>query len=240
MRLDVVDGSEVGESILVESELMIGRQVEGPGRLSDEEISRAHARVWVDPDGMWTIEDLASTNGTFVNGVRITAPKTLKEDDTIELGSTTIVVRELVGSSLEEPAADFPHDRTIATEIHSMPPGVDPQSQAPPAVLPVDPQAPPPVAPVDPHAPPPHVPADDPWYEPGEPLAVEFSEHPSREEPFSEPSRPTLSMRLEIDFAATETRIWLEGSPDPIRLVLEAGEWRVATGDRPPPYRAPS
>jgi hypothetical protein len=41
------------------------------------------------------IEDRGSTNGTFVNGLRIGVPKVLSEGDRIELGGTTLIVREI-------------------------------------------------------------------------------------------------------------------------------------------------
>jgi pSer/pThr/pTyr-binding forkhead associated (FHA) protein len=96
-RLEVIAGKASGMSIVVEDELFIGRQTDGAGRLAeDDEISRQHARVTLDHSGVCAIEDLGSTNGTFVNGLRITAPTALREGDTIELGSTTLVVREIL------------------------------------------------------------------------------------------------------------------------------------------------
>jgi hypothetical protein len=95
-RLEVVAGNAVGTSIVVEDELVIGRHAATLGRLADdEEISRTHARITLDGSGYLAIEDLGSTNGTFVNGLRISGPKTLSAGDGIELGGTTLVVREL-------------------------------------------------------------------------------------------------------------------------------------------------
>jgi pSer/pThr/pTyr-binding forkhead associated (FHA) protein len=95
-QLEVVAGKATGMSILVEDELLFGRGAEGPGRLADdEEISRAHARVTMDGSGFCAIEDLGSTNGTFVNGLRIATPTTLAPGDAIELGKTTLVVRDV-------------------------------------------------------------------------------------------------------------------------------------------------
>jgi pSer/pThr/pTyr-binding forkhead associated (FHA) protein len=83
-------------SILLDDELLIGRHADGAGRLADDdEISRSHARISLDRSGFCAIEDLGSTNGTFVNGLRISGPQTLSVGDTIELGGTTLVVREL-------------------------------------------------------------------------------------------------------------------------------------------------
>src|ERR1700694_6034329 len=95
-RLEVVAGNAAGMWIVVEDELLIGRHTEGAGRLADdEEISRSHARVSVDASGFCAIEDLGSTNGTLVKGLRISAQQTLPEGDTIEIGGTTLLVREL-------------------------------------------------------------------------------------------------------------------------------------------------
>ena len=95
-RLEVVAGRAIGMSILLDDELLIGRHADGAGRLADdEEISRSHARISLDRSGFCAIEDLGSTNGTFVNGLRISGPQTLSVGDTIEVGGTTLVVREL-------------------------------------------------------------------------------------------------------------------------------------------------
>ena len=56
---------------------MIGRQASEEGQLGqDAEISRQHARI-ARSSGAFTIEDLGSTNGTFVNGRRISKPELL-------------------------------------------------------------------------------------------------------------------------------------------------------------------
>jgi predicted component of type VI protein secretion system len=108
-RLEVVAGNAVGMSILVEDEMVIGRHAEGAGRLADdEEISRLHARVSVDADGVCSVEDLGSTNGTFVNGRRISGTEALSVGDTIELGQTTLSVQELPS----------PGDPDGPTEVH--------------------------------------------------------------------------------------------------------------------------
>ena len=95
-RFEVVAGRAIGMSILLDDELLIGRHADGAGRLADDdEISRSHARISLDRSGFCAIEDLGSTNGTFVNGLRIAGPQTLSVGDTIEVGGTTLVVREL-------------------------------------------------------------------------------------------------------------------------------------------------
>lgn len=96
MRLEVISGVAPGTMIVVEDELVIGRHATGAGRLSDdEEISRQHARISREASGSYAIEDLGSSNGTFVNGLRIQTPRLLELGDSIETGATTLVVREL-------------------------------------------------------------------------------------------------------------------------------------------------
>jgi predicted component of type VI protein secretion system len=143
-RLDVVAGNAAGMSIFVQDELVIGRHAEGPGRLADdEEISRSHARITCDASGFCAIEDLGSTNGTFVNGLRISVPRTLSEGDTIEIGGTTLVVGEL--SQTEAKAATSeraikPVDRSELTP-RSPAQAAAAAACAPPVVEPAEPDA---------------------------------------------------------------------------------------------------
>ncbi len=108
LRLEVISGVSPGSTLVVEDELVIGRHATGPGRLSeDEEISRQHARISREAAGNYAIEDLGSSNGTFVNGLRIQSPKVLDIGDSIETGATTMVVRAVVEPEPEpEPVAE--------------------------------------------------------------------------------------------------------------------------------------
>ena len=91
--LKVVAGNATGSSIALEAELVIGRSTPGLGSLGgDSEISRVHARVYHDPAGQLMVEDLGSTNGTFVNGNRIAAATPLRSGDQVRVGQTTMTV----------------------------------------------------------------------------------------------------------------------------------------------------
>ncbi len=207
-RLEVVAGKAVGMSILVEEELLIGRHAEGAGRLGeDEEMSRSHARVSVDSSGSFAIEDLGSTNGTFVNGLRISTPQTLREGDTIEIGGTALVVREVPSPVSEQPDRSAVQQPTIV-------PGVPPSPPVVPTPAPPGPpteearEAPPPT-------PPPRVvPTPAP---PGPPTEEARKAPPS-----------LLSLKLEVDFDVQEARLFLDGESEPLRFLLEAGQWRTA------------
>jgi predicted component of type VI protein secretion system len=94
LRLEVTAGKAIGSSFVVDDRLVIGRSSEDPGRLADDpELSRHHSEIARGPSGEFTIKDLSSTNGTLVNGIRLTAAAVLGVGDEIEVGGTTLVVR---------------------------------------------------------------------------------------------------------------------------------------------------
>src|SRR5436190_13777744 len=91
--LQIVAGNATGSNIALENELVIGRSTPGLGSLGgDSEISRVHARVYHDPSGQLMVEDLGSTNGTFVNGNRVSAATPLRAGDQLRVGQTTMSV----------------------------------------------------------------------------------------------------------------------------------------------------
>ena len=93
LRLKVSAGNAAGTTIEVEDELEIGRAADGAGALAaDVEISRRHARIARSGSG-YTVEDLGSRNGTFLNGHRIEKPEMLGVGDEIQLGGTTMIVQ---------------------------------------------------------------------------------------------------------------------------------------------------
>lgn len=69
--------------------LMLGRTAAQPGRLKDPLISARHARLLRTPLAL-QIEDLGSTNGTWVNGQRVVV-QSLRDGDTLRLGRTLLV-----------------------------------------------------------------------------------------------------------------------------------------------------
>lgn len=66
----------------------VGREA-GEILVPDKTVSREHARVMANPDGTITVEDLASTNGTKINGERLTPhfPRPINDQDTVAFGS---------------------------------------------------------------------------------------------------------------------------------------------------------
>ena len=90
--LEVVAGPAAGSRIEVgQAPFVLGRAEMDEGRLGDDpEISRRHASASLLDPARILIEDLGSTNGTFVNGVRIGAPTVVGLGDSIQLGGTTL------------------------------------------------------------------------------------------------------------------------------------------------------
>jgi hypothetical protein len=116
---------------------LIGRDVTNDVVVGDAEVSRQHARVTRTPGG-YVLEDLGSTNGTFVNGERLTTPRVLNPGDLIALGETVTLTFDAVApeaaATVARPAAEQPETVREA-----------PQPQAPPVQpqVPVQPAAPP-------------------------------------------------------------------------------------------------
>ena len=66
---------------------LIGRDVTNDVVVGDAEVSRQHSRITRTPGG-YVLEDLGSTNGTFVNGERLVAPRVMNPGDLVALGET--------------------------------------------------------------------------------------------------------------------------------------------------------
>jgi pSer/pThr/pTyr-binding forkhead associated (FHA) protein len=209
-RFEVVAGRAIGMSILLDDELLIGRHADGAGRLADDdEISRSHARISLDRSGFCAIEDLGSTNGTFVNGLRIAGPQTLSVGDTVEVGGTTLVVRELPVPSTERALKAVHPQPTVA------PRGPASASQETPSIA-RGPSGRPQRGPFPPERPG----ADRPTPPPGS--------APADTEQAPATRVANLSLTLHVDVTAREATVALGDSPEPIKLVFDGEAWRPA------------
>lgn len=81
-----------GRSFTLSSTLTIGREDCDIVLDGDSFISSRHARIETRPDGAWLV-DLASTNGTYLNGTRITEDRLLRRGDRIQVGSAVLEMR---------------------------------------------------------------------------------------------------------------------------------------------------
>jgi pSer/pThr/pTyr-binding forkhead associated (FHA) protein len=106
--LRFISGKYRGEEFPLEEgkTVTIGRSSDLDMVLVEEMVSRKHARIHLD-GGTITIEDLESTNGTFVNGEKIHHAR-LREGDRILIGTSILKVVMLTGDSVLESAASVP------------------------------------------------------------------------------------------------------------------------------------
>ena len=87
-------GPTVGRTFPLEvPELTIGRDISNQIPINDAEVSRKHVRLTLKNNG-YVIEDLGSTNGTFVNGQRISGAVQLKVGDLVAFGENVVLMFE--------------------------------------------------------------------------------------------------------------------------------------------------
>lgn len=90
----IVDGGNRGEAIdLANAPLLIGRGTDAAIRLDDDYVSTRHARIAYSGD-QWFVEDLGSTNGTYVGSRRITQPTTISLGSQVRIGKTILELRK--------------------------------------------------------------------------------------------------------------------------------------------------
>ena len=90
----IVDGANSGERIsLDDAPLLIGRGSDAAIRLDDDYVSTRHARIASSND-QWFVEDLGSTNGTYIGSQRLSQPTTLQLGSQVRIGKTTLELRK--------------------------------------------------------------------------------------------------------------------------------------------------
>ncbi|MGN6781557.1 MAG: FHA domain-containing protein FhaB/FipA [Marmoricola sp.] len=90
----IVEGGNTGEVVaLGDAPLLIGRGTDAAIRLDDDYVSTRHARI-VGSAGQWMVEDLGSTNGTYVGSRRITQPTVLGVGSQVRIGKTVLELRK--------------------------------------------------------------------------------------------------------------------------------------------------
>jgi len=89
----VIEGDKKGRSFDLTEELIIGRAEKCHLVLEDSYVSQMHARIFTR-DGSIMVEDLGSTNGTYLNRRRITSPTELQRGDRVKIGKTVLEMRK--------------------------------------------------------------------------------------------------------------------------------------------------
>ena len=92
-HLRVTSGPLAGTSLpLRESGILIGRSPESALVLDDDFASGRHARIYKGSDG-WVVEDLGSTNGTFIGPMRLSTPTPVTAGTEVRFGKTVVELR---------------------------------------------------------------------------------------------------------------------------------------------------
>ena len=89
----ITEGPKKGQSYDLGDELIIGRADKCQIVLDDTYVSQVHARIFSRGEG-FVLEDLGSTNGTYLNRRRITAPVELQRGDQVKIGKTVMELRK--------------------------------------------------------------------------------------------------------------------------------------------------
>jgi pSer/pThr/pTyr-binding forkhead associated (FHA) protein len=137
VRLQIESGYDRRE-VAVDRDITIGRTDASDIVLGDAGLSRKNTSFFVD-DGELLVADEGSTNGTFVNGEKVTRPRSLRNGDTVKIGSET-TIRVQIGSAAvaaspaSERAAASSTSAPIAPAIN-VPPQQNAARSGPPIVL---------------------------------------------------------------------------------------------------------
>lgn len=93
--LVIIDGPHAGATFpLDQGNITLGRSTHNTIVLDDEYVSGHHARVYQDPQsGQWVVEDLGSTNGTYINESRMPGRAVLRPRVPVRIGATTFELR---------------------------------------------------------------------------------------------------------------------------------------------------
>jgi pSer/pThr/pTyr-binding forkhead associated (FHA) protein len=85
------DGGKA-RTVRLKGSVEIGRRDGCAVRLSDTYVSQVHARLYGE-NGAWYVEDLGSTNGTFLNDARVSSPVEVHAGDVVKVGKTVLELR---------------------------------------------------------------------------------------------------------------------------------------------------
>ncbi|AXG78939.1 MULTISPECIES: FHA domain-containing protein FhaB/FipA [Streptomyces] len=94
-KLVVSEGSLTGTTVALQGQtITLGRAHDSTIVLDDDYASSRHARIYPDRDGQWIVEDLGSTNGTYLDRTRLTTPTPIAPGAPIRIGKTVIELRK--------------------------------------------------------------------------------------------------------------------------------------------------
>ncbi len=94
-KLIISEGTLTGTTVALQGQtITLGRAHDSTIVLDDDYASSKHARIYPDRDGQWIVEDLGSTNGTYLDRTRLTTPTPVPLGAPIRIGKTVIELRK--------------------------------------------------------------------------------------------------------------------------------------------------
>ena len=119
-------GPTPGKTHLIDQpEIIIGRDLRSTIVINDVEVSRSHCRISTYENGVY-IEDLNSTNGTFINGDRVTKSTAISDGDILKIGETVTMVMEKIAVEEEKTIATPQSPAYIPVAVQPEQPAVEP------------------------------------------------------------------------------------------------------------------
>ncbi|WP_335990367.1 FHA domain-containing protein [Acinetobacter bereziniae] len=109
-KLQAISGELEGQEVTIDRDMLVGRHQDADLLLQSAEISRRHAAFLLKDDALW-VQDLKSSNGTFVNDIRIDQDKMLMDGDIVQFASIKFNVLapvkavEVADQSIVEPTS---------------------------------------------------------------------------------------------------------------------------------------
>lgn len=115
-KLQAITGEFTGKEITIERDMLVGRHQDADILLQSADISRRHAALVLKDQQLW-VQDLNSSNGTFINGLRIEQETELHDGDILQFASFTFSILAPTTTDIDlpeieiEPISSAAHDQ---------------------------------------------------------------------------------------------------------------------------------
>ncbi|MCL5768003.1 FHA domain-containing protein [Acinetobacter sp. ANC5681] len=119
-KLQAITGEFTGQEISIERDMLVGRHQDADILLQSADISRRHAALLLKGEQLW-VQDLNSSNGTFINDTRVEQETALNDGDILQFASFVFSVLAIVPTLTElpeievEPVTATKHDTGMPT-----------------------------------------------------------------------------------------------------------------------------
>ncbi|WP_159516450.1 FHA domain-containing protein [Acinetobacter sp. 18QD2AZ41W] len=111
-KIHAITGDLTGQEISIDRDMLVGRHQAADIVLQAAEISRKHAAFLLKDDALW-VQDLGSSNGTFVNDVQIVQETLLKQDDIVQFASLKFSVLAPVAAIEVAPEVEATAEKVV-------------------------------------------------------------------------------------------------------------------------------